>query len=122
LSHQNPSLCYNSYFFFSSRRRHTRSKRDWSSDVCSSDLKTKDGQSANLTLASAVKKIPSSVVKLADQAMKGDFPGGKTVTFGLKNGGVGLTSDNLDSAEKQAVQKATDDVKSGDVTVPSKMK
>src|SRR5215469_12163807 len=26
------------YFFFSSRRRHTRSLRDWSSDVCSSDL------------------------------------------------------------------------------------
>src|SRR5207249_6800686 len=25
-------------FFFSSRRRHTSSKRDWSSDVCSSDL------------------------------------------------------------------------------------
>src|SRR5690606_39631922 len=28
------SLC----FFFSSRRRHTRFSRDWSSDVCSSDL------------------------------------------------------------------------------------
>src|SRR5437868_14288782 len=27
-----------SFLFFSSRRRHTRSKRDWSSDVCSSDL------------------------------------------------------------------------------------
>src|SRR5690349_24593793 len=27
-----------SAFFFSSRRRHTRSLRDWSSDVCSSDL------------------------------------------------------------------------------------
>src|SRR5699024_11574967 len=27
-----------SFFLFSSRRRHTRSKRDWSSDVCSSDL------------------------------------------------------------------------------------
>src|SRR2546429_162607 len=26
-----------SYFFFSSRRRHTRCSRDWSSDVCSSD-------------------------------------------------------------------------------------
>src|SRR2546429_7537010 len=25
-------------FFFSSRRRHTRCSRDWSSDVCSSDL------------------------------------------------------------------------------------
>src|SRR6201989_3683189 len=29
------------FFFFSSRRRHTRSLRDWSSDVCSSDLKQK---------------------------------------------------------------------------------
>src|SRR5439155_1794449 len=28
--------CY--FFFFSSRRRHTRWPRDWSSDVCSSDL------------------------------------------------------------------------------------
>src|SRR5215813_5150129 len=29
---------YFSFFFFSSRRRHTRCGRDWSSDVCSSDL------------------------------------------------------------------------------------
>src|SRR2546421_1762661 len=29
------------HFFFSSRRRHTRSDRDWSSDVCSSDLSKK---------------------------------------------------------------------------------
>src|SRR5207249_7772337 len=28
---------------FSSRRRHTRSKRDWSSDVCSSDLMAQSG-------------------------------------------------------------------------------
>src|SRR5712664_4613326 len=27
------------FFFFSSRRRHTRSDREWSSDVCSSDLR-----------------------------------------------------------------------------------
>src|SRR5205809_667325 len=32
-------LCY-VFFFFSSRRRHTRCSRDWSSDVCSSDLAT----------------------------------------------------------------------------------
>src|SRR5690606_41198356 len=31
------TLCH-VYFFFSSRRRHTRFSRDWSSDVCSSDL------------------------------------------------------------------------------------
>src|SRR2546421_7371740 len=30
-----------SFFFFSSRRRHTRSDRDWSSDVCSSDLRAR---------------------------------------------------------------------------------
>src|SRR2546428_7491724 len=30
--------CNEGFFFFSSRRRHTRSDRDWSSDVCSSDL------------------------------------------------------------------------------------
>src|SRR3989449_2481169 len=29
-------------FFFSSRRRHTRCSRDWSSDVCSSDLGLRD--------------------------------------------------------------------------------
>src|SRR5699024_569519 len=37
--------------FFSSRRRHTRSKRDWSSDVCSSDL---DGYKRN---AQAHKRV-----------------------------------------------------------------
>src|SRR2546429_3083811 len=30
--------CTGACFFFSSRRRHTRCSRDWSSDVCSSDL------------------------------------------------------------------------------------
>src|SRR4030043_1657213 len=30
--------CVSLFFFFSSRRRHTRCSRDWSSDVCSSDL------------------------------------------------------------------------------------
>src|SRR5699024_11929650 len=32
------TVLHDVFFFFSSRRRHTRSKRDWSSDVCSSDL------------------------------------------------------------------------------------
>src|SRR5690625_6814778 len=34
----------NNFFFFSSRRRHTRWPRDWSSDVCSSDLYVCDSQ------------------------------------------------------------------------------
>src|SRR5690606_39895987 len=38
-------------FFFSSRRRHTRFSRDWSSDVCSSDLlaKTSKGFAPSIT-------------------------------------------------------------------------
>src|SRR2546427_5353886 len=35
----------NRWFFFSSRRRHTRFDCDWSSDVCSSDLAQRDVQS-----------------------------------------------------------------------------
>src|SRR5436305_7237312 len=39
-------------FFFSSRRRHTRCGRDWSSDVCSSDLQTcRNGQVLLLDVA-----------------------------------------------------------------------
>src|SRR5690606_40277225 len=40
------------FFFFSSRRRHTRFSRDWSSDVCSSDL------SPATALASKVLPVP----------------------------------------------------------------
>src|SRR5207248_7706280 len=38
-------------FFFSSRRRHTRSYGDWSSDVCSSDLSTEDQRDVRELLA-----------------------------------------------------------------------
>src|SRR5687768_7252341 len=34
------------FLFFSSRRRHTRCSRDWSSDVCSSDLPASEGPAA----------------------------------------------------------------------------
>src|SRR2546429_4160512 len=37
VSHKASAVCF-LFFFFSSRRRHTRCSRDWSSDVCSSDL------------------------------------------------------------------------------------
>src|SRR5258707_13364827 len=41
------------FFFFSSRRRHTRYWRDWSSDVCSSDLVGKTTTAINLGTALA---------------------------------------------------------------------
>src|SRR3712207_8710044 len=59
----NGTLMYRIIFFFSSRRRHTRYWRDWSSDVCSSDLHpifSRDGKSSKqLTkvAAKAFKKL-----------------------------------------------------------------
>src|SRR5690625_7592401 len=44
------------FFFFSSRRRHTRWPRDWSSDVCSSDLDLNNFKEED-------KKIPYRVLK-----------------------------------------------------------
>src|SRR5437588_9047198 len=40
------SVGFTLFFFFSSRRRHTRSLCDWSSDVCSSDLRSIDERDA----------------------------------------------------------------------------
>src|SRR5688500_20364351 len=47
------------FFFFSSRRRHTRLQGDWSSDVCSSDLRTA-GTAA--TFASRIMAITHAAV------------------------------------------------------------
>src|SRR4030043_1469180 len=43
------------FFFFSSRRRHTRCSRDWSSDVCSSDLYLEGDRSHAFRLLRTVK-------------------------------------------------------------------
>src|SRR5690606_40468545 len=45
-----------SCFFFSSRRRHTRFSRDWSSDVCSSDLARVDADRARPHLRPVVHR------------------------------------------------------------------
>src|SRR5437870_7466863 len=44
-------VCVFFFFFFSSRRRHTRWPRDWSSDVCSSDLKPLCSTSTPMTFS-----------------------------------------------------------------------
>src|SRR5690606_41055137 len=48
-------------FFFSSRRRHTRFSRDWSSDVCSSDLGLAD-KNCTRGLISAMAWLPGRLV------------------------------------------------------------
>src|SRR3989449_6260531 len=61
-------FCFIFFFFFSSKRRHTRCSRDWSSDVCSSDLwassaAAEDAQPVVVTLGgvSAPEKVREAV-------------------------------------------------------------
>src|SRR5699024_12155970 len=56
--------------FFSSRRRHTISKRDWSSDVCSSDLEEEmyEVLAQGISDAIKIKEVPPSPPILAAHA------------------------------------------------------
>src|SRR2546429_1039833 len=45
------------FFFFSSRRRHTRCSRDWSSDVCSSDLTNRGSLGSQLHISWDLKGL-----------------------------------------------------------------
>src|SRR5688572_33297197 len=69
-------------FFFSSRRRHTRFDCDWSSDVCSSDLKNME----RITTVNAEIEIPLSDAVKAVEARVGDMrlPADFTVGFGTE--------------------------------------
>src|SRR5256884_6423031 len=75
-------ILYVVFFFFSSRRRHTRCSRDWSSDVCSSDL----AQIPNLYVAIDGSGVP--VVARETEGRQGKDPTGKAKTREAKLGCV----------------------------------
>src|SRR2546429_2154942 len=56
------------FFFFSSRRRHTRCSRDWSSDVCSSDLCSRQAVRQRL-VEHVVSHLPGRIAR-ADGIVK----------------------------------------------------
>src|SRR5699024_11868352 len=58
------------FFFFSSRRRHTRSKRDWSSDVCSSDLNQLSSGSERICFSKIDITNPYEVKKWVDDIIE----------------------------------------------------
>src|SRR5262249_58336202 len=57
-------VCRRVFFFFASRRRHTRLVSDWSSDVCSSDLLEKPFGGRGLLLGAVPGVAPGGVVIL----------------------------------------------------------
>lgn len=58
--------------------------------------------------------------KVIGMTEKGDFPGGKVNTFGLKESGVNLTTKDLSEDVKKAVETARQDIISGKIKVPEK--
>src|SRR5438445_5038665 len=80
-------------FFFSSRRRHTRYWRDWSSDVCSSDLKRSHSDFArqsrllNETTSSAAHCLGSGlrIGMAGDEYYRRAAIGGRFMNLGTGN-------------------------------------
>ena len=66
-------------FFFSSRRRHTRLRRDWSSDVCSSDLQQSDPKEIEKLIDKVITDNPDKVK---------EYKSGKDKLFGFFVGQV----------------------------------
>src|SRR6266576_1934990 len=71
------------FFFFSSRRRHTRSLRDWSSDVCSSDLAglvvTQGGDDVVVNGAGLGERVRMPVSLLRRKFLNGSLEGNEAV-------------------------------------------
>src|SRR5690606_40319381 len=65
------SLCF---FFFSSRRRHTRFSRDWSSDVCSSDLEDARAAATGVAAAAiaAALRVPAAEIAVGAGTLAGE--------------------------------------------------
>src|SRR5206468_5437574 len=74
------------FFFFSSRRRHTRSDRDWSSDVCSSDL-------------------VENARHYVDTGLPSDYDGKRVIIIGKRNSGFELAQGLLPRSEERRVGK-----------------
>src|SRR5690625_6490878 len=58
------------FFFFSSRRRHTRWPRDWSSDVCSSDLRDEAKDQSYVLAVMGADRLARSVFPLGEVTSK----------------------------------------------------
>src|SRR3989442_7894199 len=93
------------FFFFSSRRRHTRCGRDWSSDVCSSDLivmcqQQITGHNKSVPVIAKLEKLEAirnldKILEVADAVMvaRGDL-------------GVELKLGDLPAVQKNAIDRA----------------
>src|SRR3989449_6984594 len=86
------------FFFFSSRRRHTRCSRDWSSDVCSSDLNcfctgSTPAQNVDKLVPFTLKKFGKKVYTVAADYNYGQITAKWVKKFTQEHGGEVLQTD-----------------------------
>ncbi|MFT8322774.1 MAG: BMP family protein [Bacillus sp. (in: firmicutes)] len=78
----------------------------------------------NVVLTSALKGVATAVQDISEKAKDGNFPGGQSLVYGLKEDGVGLAAINAEVENKAdidaAVKEWTDKIKNGGYTVPDK--
>ncbi|MEI4768519.1 BMP family protein [Psychrobacillus sp. FJAT-51614] len=74
----------------------------------------------NVTLTSMQKRVDVAVQNIAKEAMAGNFPGGKTVTYGLAEEGVGLADSRgaIPEDVQAKIQEFSDKIASGEIVVP----
>ena len=71
-------------------------------------------------MASAVKEVGIAVQDLSNKALKGNFPGGKTIEYDLKDKGVSLVNDNMSKSAEIQVNAYKEKIINGDISVSAK--
>src|SRR5690606_27048693 len=112
------------FFFFSSRRRHTRFSRDWSSDVCSSDLsKTKyfgHEQDSVCQGESVLHKVAKSIfLDFASENQSILLPGYYASSSGIDCMGYEVSSTYHQLEPRIKTCKAESEVRFGNIIIDS---
>lgn len=82
------------------------------------DFKSSDGTAGNFVLVSTVKGVGQAVKEISNDALEGNFPGGKVTVMNLKNEGISLAMEHASPEIQEAVKAAQEKIISGEITVP----
>src|SRR5690606_40480422 len=92
-------------FFFSSRRRHTRFSRDWSSDVCSSDLLREVREVADRITVIRLGQVVGEASPTASNEELASLMVGRAVELTVQKNAPTLGDESLVRSEERRVGK-----------------
>lgn len=78
----------------------------------------------NVTLTSALKRVDKAVMDLSELAKNGEFPGGETTVYGVKEEGVGLADSRgaIPEEVNAQIEEYIEKIANGEIEVPSERK